>query len=71
MVDCVSLIVLAAACSLIFCCMCANMPRRRVWAREQNLSRRIFAICLPWMRVVVFVSCGVYGEFDGYVGMVW
>ncbi len=30
---------------------------RRFWAREQNLSRRVFAILLSWVRAVLFVSC--------------
>ena len=33
------------------------MPRRRVWAREQNLSRRVFASRLSWVRAVLLVSC--------------
>ena len=32
------------------------MPRRRVWAREQNLSKRVLATCLSWMRAVLLVS---------------
>ena len=45
------------ASSLIFCCPCAIMPRRRVCAKEQSLSRRVFAILLSWMRAFLFVSC--------------
>ena len=33
------------------------MPRRRVWAREQNLSRRVFATCLSCMTDVLLCSC--------------
>ena len=40
--DCVPLIVYVVACSLIFCCLCAIMPnKRRVCAKEHNLSRRV------------------------------
>ena len=32
------------------------MPRRRVWAKEQNLSKRVLATCLSWVRAVLLVS---------------
>ena len=44
--DCVSLVVLVVACSLIFNCLCDLMPNRRVCTKEQNFSRRVFAILL-------------------------
>jgi hypothetical protein len=49
--------VLATACFLIFCCLCDIIPRRRVCAKEQSLSRRVFAILFLWMRAVLFMSC--------------
>jgi len=55
-VDYVFLIMLVDACSFILFFPCAIMPSRRVWAREQNLSRRVFATCLSWMRAVILVS---------------
>jgi len=33
------------------------MPIRRVWAREQNLSKRVLATCLSWVRAILLVSC--------------
>ncbi len=39
------------------------MPRRRVWAREQISSRRVFATCLSWMADVLLGSC-VFGVLD-------
>jgi hypothetical protein len=33
------------------------MPRTRVWAREQKMSKSVLATCLPWMRAVLLVSC--------------
>ena len=33
------------------------MPRRRVWARAQSLSIRVFATCLSWMTDVLLGSC--------------
>ena len=44
-------------CSRIFCCLCAIMPKRRICVKEQNLSRRLFAILLSWMRAALLVSC--------------
>ena len=33
------------------------MRKRRVWAREQNVSRRVFATCMSWMTDIVLGSC--------------
>ena len=54
--DCVPLVAHVIACSLIFCCLCAITPRRRVCAKEQSFSRRVFAILFSWMRAVLFMS---------------
>ena len=37
--DCVPVVVLAVACSLIFCCLRATISKRQMWAIAQNLSR--------------------------------
>ena len=56
----------AAVCVVLFMLVAfffflrAIMPRRRVWAREQNLSRRVFATCLSWMTGVL-LSPYVFG----------
>ena len=42
------------------------MPRIRVWAREQNLSKRVLATCLSWVRAVLLISC-VLMVFFSYV----
>ncbi len=42
------------------------MPIRRVWAREQKLSRRVLATCLSWVRAVLLVSC-VFNVFFSFV----
>ena len=33
------------------------MPIRRVWAKEQNLAKRVLATCLSRVRAVLLVSC--------------
>ncbi len=55
--DCVPLVVHVVACSIICCCLCAIMSRKRVWAREQNLSRMVFVIRMSLMGAVVLVLC--------------
>ena len=47
---------LVAIISLIFFRMCAMMPKTLVFAKEQSLLRRVFAILLSWMRAVELVS---------------
>ena len=45
------------------------MPRRCVWAKEQKLSKRVLAICLPWVRAVLLVSCVLFFFFFPLVSM--
>ena len=33
------------------------MSKRPDYAKEENLTRRVFAILLSWMRVVLIMSC--------------
>ena len=47
---------LVDACSLIFFCLCAMMPRSLVCAKEESLLRRVIAILLSWRRAVELVS---------------
>ena len=53
---------IVAACSLIFFCLWAMMPRILVSAREQSLLRRVFAVLLSWRRAAELVS-GVLCHF--------
>jgi hypothetical protein len=32
------------------------MPRRCVWAKEQNVSKRVLATCVSWVRAILLVS---------------
>ena len=57
---CVFLMLFASAWFFIFLFLFAIMPRRRIWARAQSLSRRVFATCLSWMTDVMLGSC-VFG----------
>ena len=43
------------------------MPRRCVLAKEQNLSRRVLATCLSWVRAVLLVSCVLMIFFFSFV----
>jgi len=47
---------LVDACSLIFFCRCAIMPRIPVCAREQSLLRRVFAILMSRRGAIELVS---------------
>ena len=60
------LILLVDVFFLYFFSLYAIMPRRRVWAREQILSRRVLATCLSWVRAVLLVSC-VLRDFFPFV----
>ena len=55
--SCVPQVIYVDASSLIFCCLRAIMSKRRVCAKDQNLSRRVFAILLSWMRAILLMSC--------------
>jgi len=39
------------------------MPRRRGWAREQILSRRVLTTCFSWVRAILLASC-ILRHFD-------
>ncbi len=58
-------------CYRIFCYGCAIMPKKRVSAKEQNLSRRVFQILLSLRRAVWLVSyylclfCFQLAEIEG------
>ncbi len=52
----VGVLLLPVVCSLIFCCLCAMMPRSLVWVRVHNLSRSAFAVRVSWRRAVLLIS---------------
>ena len=52
----VGVLLLPVACSLIFCCLCAMIPRSLDWVREQNLSSKAFAVRVSCRRVVLLIS---------------
>ena len=52
----VGVLLLPVVCSLIFCCLCAMMPRSLVWARVQNLSSSAFAVRVSCRRAVLLIS---------------
>jgi len=41
--DCVPFIVPIVACSLIFCCLCAIMSKRRACGKDHDMSRRAYS----------------------------
>ena len=51
----VGVLVPPEVCSLIFCCLCAMMPRSLVWARVHNLSRSALAVRVSWRRAVLLI----------------
>ena len=57
MAECVRLIERVAACSRIFCCLCAIIPRKHVWKSDQYLSKMTLAIHFSWIRAVLLISC--------------
>ena len=52
----VGVLLLPVVCSLIFCCLCAMIPRSLDWAREQNLLSKAFAVRVPCRRAVLLIS---------------
>ena len=64
MAVCVFLMMFLSAWSFIFLFIFAIMPSRRVWARAQSLSMRVFATCLSWMTTDVFLGSCVFGILD-------
>ena len=52
----VVVLVLPVICSLIVCCRFAMMPRNLVWAREQSLSSRVFAVYVSCKMAVLLIS---------------